>query len=90
MKDTAIYNAAVKVMPATCDVEHYLEILFREKEGTWFAPSNKSDESYTVCKELSMCRLIAERKIPKWNNGSFRGYHVEFMYVKNMEIDAHD
>ncbi len=85
MKETKIYSAATRMFPPNTDVEHYLEILFKNKEKEWFAPNNRDDDAFTICRELSGLQLIAERKIPKWNDGLFRGCHTEFMYVKSME-----
>ena len=85
MKDTKIYDASMKAFPPSFDVEYYLEILFKQKEKEWFTPTNKNDDAYTICRELAMIGIIAERKIPQWSSGMFRGFHIEFLYVKDME-----
>lgn len=84
MKETTLYQSAVKALPENFDVAHYLENLFFNPEDKWFYPTNELDDNYTICRELAFAGLICERKIPKWSAGSFRGYRFEFYYNKEM------
>lgn len=84
---TQIANAAAKALPGFTeqDIEYYLEKLFANPEGEWFAPTNAGGtEMYTICSQLHNARLISSRRSPRWRNGSFTGERLEFLYKKDL------
>lgn len=86
MEETSIYQVAKRIMPETHDCKHYIEVLFKQsKEKEWFEPTNREDEAFSICYELNLMGLIAKRTIPLWNNSSFRGFKVQYLFVKSLE-----
>lgn len=85
---TQLYNRAMSVLLNVmneANVKYYLEILFKHPENQWFAPTNKKDEAFTICRQLAQeFHLIAVRSVPIWRNGSFKSCNYEFFYSKEM------
>ena len=81
-----LITAAKKAFPDDFDIEYYIEILTKNPENQWFYPTNKIEENYTICRELAAMGIIAEKKIPKWHDNSFRGFRHEFYYNADMSF----
>jgi len=73
-----------KISPVS-DKPQYIEALSIFKENEWFSPTNKNDERYSKCEYLYTCGLIAKKILPIWNNGSFIGNKIMFMYNLNLK-----
>jgi len=83
--NTKIYQSAIKIFPDYFDMEHYCDILFKHKENEWFIPTNKEEQAFQICKEMSSLGLICEKSTPVFYSGSYRGKRTEFLYSKNLE-----
>jgi len=83
-----MFDVAKKLFPESHDIGHYLEMLFKHPEYAWFTPSNLEDESFSICNELAAVNLICSRKVPKWDNGSFKGYLISFLYLKDLSYSS--
>ncbi len=62
--------------------EYYLSILFTFPEKAWFAPTNKTNEAYTICSQLAEAGLISVRRTPQVVHGCLHGIKHEFFYSK--------
>lgn len=85
MNNLPIYVAFKKIFPENYDADHYMETLFENPENTWFKPTNRDNESYSICEQMAAVNLIAIKRIPVWNNGSFCGISTEILYNKNLD-----
>lgn len=79
----ALYIAAKKLL-SDGSVNHYMEHLAAFPEGQWFAPSNQQGDHFSVCQTMADFGLIAMRKKPIWQNGSFKGLRIEFLYLNSL------
>lgn len=86
-KDTPIYQRAQSVLPDYYDLDFQFGLLFKFPENEWFDPSNREDESFSVCEEFSRLNFICKRVTPIWNNSSFYGQRISFMYNKRLKYE---
>jgi len=90
ISETKIYQSAIKIFPDYFDMEHYCEVLFKHTENEWFIPTNKDEQAFQVCEELSALGLICKKTTPVFSSGAYRGKLTEFLYSKSLNYKKGD
>jgi hypothetical protein len=81
----AIRTAFTKLFPECFDVDHYLDALKNFQEGEWFCPTNANEDFFTKIDQMAAMHLVAKKVSPRWNNGSFMGLRIEYMYKNDLK-----
>lgn len=63
------------------DVNYFSGVLGKYKENEWVYPFGAD---YHVFSDLYEFNCVCRMSVPKYNNGSFRGYAVAFKYNFNL------
>lgn len=65
------------------DVEYWMFHFKKFSDNDWFEPNNKNDESFTIANHMHDFGLLEMKRIPKWNNGSFQGFKIQFKKLQS-------
>jgi hypothetical protein len=85
---TPLETTIRRKFPEWVEYAYWMERLSNYKECEWVTPTNISSEDFTIFRCLADEFLVARKVTPIWNNGSFQGTKVEFMYKLDLNYTA--
>ena len=79
-----------KRMPSTCADHHMQMVGANMPINEWYAADNYKPfyGMFDICREWADIGLMAKRITPIWNNGSYQGTKIEFMFNPELKYQC--